>query len=144
MNEANRAVGLRGNVHHNRCSGILSEKVFIVAESAVSEIPAHTTDNSYENDHFSSAELETLKYFVTSVQASFPRWMQREKVSFGTPLFEASVPLSGAWTSSRMSNNCPAKKSVWSGGKIHPRVGHVPSRWEVCAETRPALMRPTR
>lgn len=41
----------------------------------------------------------------------------------------------GAWTSRRMSKYCPARKSVWSGGKTQPRVGQAPRRWKVWART---------
>lgn len=76
--------------------------------------------------------------------------MLKEKLGSGTPPL-ASLPLTGAWTSSRMSKNCPARKSVlealsvqwlgayslsithWSGGNRQPKVGHAPSRWNVCA-----------
>lgn len=47
----------------------------------------------------------------------------------------ASEPLTGACTSRRISKYCPARKSCASGGRIQPRVGQVPRRWKVCAET---------
>lgn len=43
-----------------------------------------------------------------------------------------SVQLLSVW----VQGCAGSKMAYWSGGKTHPRVGHPPSRWNVCAQER--------
>lgn len=92
----------------------------------------------------------TLKYILAFFACAPFLARENWKFASGTVLPFASLPLTGACTSRRMSNNCPAKKSVlgqisqvqsgngtemtnWSGGNTQPKVGHVPSLRKDCA-----------
>lgn len=69
-----------------------------------------STDVRLTANLYSRLGSSTLKNWVTSISSAPSPPILREKFSLGTPLLYASVPLTGAWTSTRMSKVSESQK----------------------------------